>query len=259
MIDAAGLFSVAGRTALVTGASSGIGRMIATGLAAAGAQVLACARTAARLEAACAEIEAETGGRCIAIPGDVATLEGIKALIAATREHISALHILVNNAGTLCDAPLDEYPESGWDDVVNLNLKSCFFLTQQALPLLRDGANEERPATVINIGSVGGIRIGPRETYAYAAAKAGLHHVGKSLAKRLGPEHITVNAIAPGFFPSDMTRITSDEMHEAIVQMIPRRRVGMPADAAGLAIFLASPAAAYVTGTVIPLEGGMAL
>lgn len=259
MIDTAQLFSIAGRTALVTGASSGIGRMIATGLAAAGATVYACARNADRLETAAREIEAETGGRCIALPGDVSTLAGIEALVAALAGREDRLHILVNNAGTLCDAPIDDYPEQGWDDVVDLNLKSCFFLTQKALPLLRAGASAARPSSVVNIGSVGGLRIGPRETYAYAAAKAGLHHVSGSLAKRLGPENITVNAIAPGFFPSDMTRITSDAMHEALVAMVPRRRVGEAQDIAGLAIFLASPAGAYVTGTVIPLEGGMSL
>lgn len=259
MIDTSTLFSVEGRIALVTGASSGIGRMIATGLAAAGATVYACARNADRLTQATREIAAETRGACVALPGDISTLDGIKDVVATLTSQTGQLDILVNNAGTLHDSPLDDYSEDGWDAVVDLNLKSCFFLTQKLLPLLRAGASGERPTTVINIGSVGGIRIGPRETYAYAAAKAGLHHVSKSLAKRLGPENITVNSIAPGFFPSDMTQITSDDMHKAIVQMIPRRRVGQQQDAAGLAIFLASPAAAYVTGTVIPLEGGMSL
>lgn len=259
MIDPAQLFSVAGRTALVTGASSGIGRMIATGLAAAGVTVYACARNADRLSAAAQAIGTETGGRCIPLPGDISTLAGIEALVAALSKQEAGLHILVNNAGTLCDAPIDDYPEQGWDDVVDLNLKSCFFLTQKLLPMLREGATADRPSTVINIGSVGGLRIGPRETYAYAAAKAGLHHVSGSLAKRLGPENITVNCIAPGFFPSDMTRITSDEMHDMLIGMVPRRRVGKAQDVAGLAIFLSSPAAAYITGTVIPLEGGMSL
>jgi NAD(P)-dependent dehydrogenase (short-subunit alcohol dehydrogenase family) len=259
MIDPNALFSVRGRTALVTGASSGIGRMIATGLAAAGATVFACARNVDRLTAAVHEIEQETGGQCSAISCDVATVAGIEALTADLTGRTGALHILVNNAGTLCDVPIDDYPEQGWDDVVDLNLKSCFFMVQKALPLLRAGATAERPATVINIGSVGGLRVGPRETYAYAAAKAGLHHLSGSLAKRLGPENITVNAIAPGFFPSDITKITSKDMHQALIQMVPRRRVGQAQDVAGLAIFLASSAAGYLTGAVIPLEGGMSL
>ncbi|MHC0054662.1 SDR family NAD(P)-dependent oxidoreductase [Actibacterium sp. D379-3] len=164
-----------------------------------GARVYACARTADRLDTAVAAIRAETGGDIVALPGDVASLDGITALIADLAAHEAHLDILVNNAGTICDAPLDDYPEDSWDSTVDLNLKCCFFLTQKALPLLRAQARPERPATVINIGSVGGIRIGPRETYAYAAAKA------------------------------------------------------------GLAVFLASSAAAYMTGTVIPLEGGMSL
>ncbi|ALG91664.1 MULTISPECIES: SDR family oxidoreductase [Actibacterium] len=259
MIDPAQMFSINGRVALVTGASSGIGRMIATGLAACGARVYACARTAARLEEAVAEIRQETSGDVIALPGDVSTVAGIEALVAELSNHEKQVDILVNNAGTICEAPIDEYPEDGWDSVLSLNLKSCFFLTQKLLPLMRAGATGERPSTVINIGSVGALRIGPKETYAYAAAKAGLHHLSKSMAKRLAPENITINSIAPGFFPSDMTQITSDEMHDMLIQMVPRRRVGQPLDLAGLAVFLASPAASYMTGTVIPVEGGMSL
>jgi NAD(P)-dependent dehydrogenase (short-subunit alcohol dehydrogenase family) len=258
-MDVGSLFSVRGRVALVTGGTSGIGRMIATGLAAAGAKVYICARSAENCARVSAALAAETGGMVIGIPADLSTVAGIGQLAARIAADEPALHILVNNAGTLCDAPIDTYPEEGWDDVLDLNLKAGFFMLQKVLPLLRAGGTHERPATVINIGSVGALRVGPRETYAYAAAKAGLHHVSKSLAKRLGPENVTVNVIAPGFFPSEMTRITSDEMHRTLIGMVPRRRVGEPEDVAGTVLFLASRAGAYVTGAVIPLEGGMSI
>lgn len=233
--------------------------MIASTLAARGARVHLCARTADKLERAAAEIRAETGGAVQALPGDVSSLAGIRKVVGELSRREARLDILVNNAGTLCDAPLDSYPEDGWDNVLTLNLKSCFFLVQQCLPLLRESARDARPATVINIGSVGGLRVGPRETYAYAAAKAGLHHLSHSLAKRLGPENITVNAVAPGFFPSELTKVASPEAEAQIVGMVPRRRMGTAADVGGLAVFLASPAAAYLTGAVIPLDGGLSL
>jgi NAD(P)-dependent dehydrogenase (short-subunit alcohol dehydrogenase family) len=258
-MDTAALFSVKGRTALVTGGSSGIGRMIATGYAAAGAKVYICARSATKIAAAAAAITAETGGTVIGIAADLSTIAGITALAATITEHEPVLHILVNNAGTLVDAPVDDYPESGWDDVLDLNLKAPFFLMQKLLPLLRAGANHERPATIINIGSVGALKVGPREVYAYAAAKAAVHYLAKSLAKRLGPDNITVNVIAPGFFESEMTVITSEEMRQMVIGMVPRRRTGTPEDMAGAAIYLASRAGAYVTGSVIPVEGGLAI
>jgi NAD(P)-dependent dehydrogenase (short-subunit alcohol dehydrogenase family) len=258
-MDVTSLFSVRGRVALVTGGTSGIGRMIATGLAAAGARVHICARSAENCAAAAAAIGAETGGEVIGTPADLSTLAGITALATQIAAAEPDLHILVNNAGTLCDAPIDLYPEDGWDSVLDLNLKATFFLLQKLLPQLRAAGTPERPATVINIGSVGALRVGPRETYAYAAAKAGLHHVTRSLAKRLGPENITVNVIAPGFFPSEMTKITSEEMHQALIAMVPRRRVGQPEDMAGAALYLASRAGAYVTGSVLALEGGMSI
>jgi NAD(P)-dependent dehydrogenase (short-subunit alcohol dehydrogenase family) len=258
-MDIASLFAVTGRVALVTGGTSGIGRMIATGLAAAGARVYICARSAETCRSVAAELSAETGGTVIGLPADLSTLPGITALADSIKAAEGALHILVNNAGTLCDAPIDDYPEDGWDSVLDLNLKATFFMLQKLLPLLRAGGTAERPASVINIGSVGALRVGPRETYAYAAAKAGLHHVSKSLAKRLGPENITVNVIAPGFFPSEMTKITSDEMHTMLIGMVPRRRVGEPEDVAGAVLYLASRAGAYVTGSVLALEGGMSI
>lgn len=247
---------LAGRRALVTGGSSGIGRMIAEGLATAGAEVHIAARGADRLASAVREIAESTGAVTHAHKADVGTSGGIASLVAELGGE--PLHILVNNAGVLCDAPIDEYPEEGWDDVFSLNLKACFFLTQKVLPNLRAAATRDGVASVINIGSVGGLRVGPRETYAYAAAKAGLHHLTGSLAKRLGPESITVNCIAPGFFPSAMTP-TDSEVLKGLLQQVPRRRVGEARDIAALATFLASPVSGYLTGAVIPLDGGMSL
>ncbi len=258
-MDASGLFSVSGRIALVTGGSSGIGRMIATGYAAAGAKVYICARSAAKIAAAARDIAAETGGAVIGITADLSTVAGIEALAAALRARESVLHILVNNAGTLTDEPLDDFSEAAWDEVIDLNLKTPFFLMQRLLPLLRAGATPDRPASVINIGSVGALKIGPREVYSYQASKSAVHWLTKSLAKKLGPDHITVNAIAPGFFESEMTVITSDEMRQMVIGMVPRRRTGTPEDMAGAAIYLASRAGAYVTGSVIPVEGGLAI
>ncbi|AOG00661.1 MAG: SDR family oxidoreductase [Blastomonas sp.] len=254
-MDAAGLFSVAGRVALVTGGSAGIGRMIATGLAAAGARVYICARDSDKVAHAVADI----GGDCIGLTADVATLEGIAELVAQIAAREPALHILVNNAGTLTDAPLDAFSEDQWDDVIDLNLKTPFFLMQQLLPQLRAGASADRPSNVINIGSVGALKIGPREVYSYQASKGAIHWLTRSLAKKLGPQHITVNAIAPGFFESDMTVITDDAMRAMVVSMVPRGRTGTPEDMAGAAIYLASRAGAYVTGSVLPVEGGLAI
>jgi NAD(P)-dependent dehydrogenase (short-subunit alcohol dehydrogenase family) len=254
-MDIANLFSVRGRVALVTGGSSGIGRMIATGLAAAGAKVYICARSAGKIATAAAEID----GDVIGLTADLSSVAGVTALAAEIAARESALHILVNNAGTLTDAPLDEFSEAAWDDVIDLNLKTPFFLMQKLLPLLRADATAERPATVINIGSVGALKIGPREVYSYQASKGAIHWLTKSIAKKLGPDNITVNAIAPGFFESEMTVITSEEMRNMVIGMVPRRRTGTPEDVAGAAIYLASRAGAYVTGSVIPVEGGLAI
>ncbi len=258
-MNVANLFSVAGRVAVVTGGTSGIGRHIATGLAAAGAKVYICARTETKVAAAASEIAASTGGSVTGLAADLSTLSSLAAFAAELTEREPALHILVNNAGTLIDAPIDDYPEAGWDQVMDLNLKAPFFLTQKLLPLLRAGADAERPASVLAIGSVGALKIGPREVYAYQASKAAIHWLVKALAKKLGPDHITVNAIAPGFFESEMTVITSDEMRDMVVSMVPRRRIGAPEDVAAAAIYLASRAGAYVTGSVIPVEGGLAI
>lgn len=254
-MDIPGLFSVKGRVALVTGGSAGIGRMIASGLAAAGARVYICARNAEKVASAAAEI----GDNVIGLPADISTGDGIAWLVEqlATRE--PAVHILVNNAGTLADAPIDAFSEDQWDSVLDLNLKTPFFLLQKLLPLLRAGGTADRPAAVINIGSVGALKIGPREVYSYQASKGAIHWLTKSLAKKLAADNITVNAIAPGFFESDMTVITDDAMRRMVESAVPRGRTGTPEDVAGAAIYLASRAGAYVTGSVIPVEGGLAI
>ena len=254
-MDIANLFSGKDRVALVTGGSAGIGRMIASGLAAAGARVYICARNADKVASAAADMV----GDVIGLAGDVSTLEGMDALASQIADRETALHILVNNAGTLSDAPLDLFSEDQWDSVLDLNLKTPFFLLQKLLPLLRAGGSAEKPSSVINIGSVGALKIGPREVYSYQASKGAIHWLTKSLAKKLAADNITVNAIAPGFFESDMTVIADDTMRKMVEAAVPRGRTGTPEDVAGAAIYLASRAGAYVTGSVIPVEGGLAI
>lgn len=258
-MNVAELFSVKDRVAVVTGGSAGIGRHIATGFAAAGAKVYICARTEAKVTAAAAEISAATGGRCIGLVADLSTLAGIEALVAAVSAREQAVHVLVNNAGTMAEASIDDYGEEEWDPVIDLNLKAPFFALREFLPLLRAAGTAERPASIINIGSVGALKVGPKENYAYQASKSAIHWIAKGLAKRLGRDNITVNVIAPGFFESEMTVITSDDMRKMVVSMVPRGRVGTPEDLAGAAIYLASRAGAYVTGSIIPVEGGLSI
>lgn len=258
-MNPAELFSVKDRIAVVTGGSGGIGRHIATGFAAAGAKVYICARTEAKVLDAAREISTSTGGQCIGLTADVSSLEGVDALVARVSEAENALHILVNNAGAMAEAPIDDYSEQDWDQVMDLNLKAPFFLLQKFLPLLRAGGTKERPASLINIGSVGALKVGPKENYAYQASKGAIHWLAKSLAKRLGRDHITANVIAPGFFETEMTVITSDEMRKMVEGMVPRGRTGTAEDLAGAAIYLASRAGAYVTGSVIPVEGGLSI
>lgn len=254
-MDIPGLFSIRGRVALVTGGSAGIGRMIASGLAAAGARVYICARNAEKVTTAAAEIE----GDVIGLAGDLSTVSGIEAIANHIAALEPALHILVNNAGTLSDAPIDAFNEEQWDSVIDLNLKTPFFLLQRLLPLLRAGATAEHPSTVINIGSVGALKIGPREVYSYQASKGAIHWLTRSLAKKLAPDNVTVNVIAPGFFESDMTVIADDAMRRMVESTVPRGRTGTPEDVAGAAIYLSSRAGAYITGSVIPVEGGLSI
>jgi len=251
------LFDVSGRTALVTGGSRGVGLMIARGLVAAGARVIVSSRKEADLGAAARELASV--GECLAIPGDVSTPEGAAALAAAVGERFESLHLLVNNAGASWGAPLDEFPASGWDRVVHTNVEGLFHLTVALLPALRAAARPDDPARVINIGSVDGLRAPAMENYSYSAAKAAVHMLTRHLAKRLASERITVNAIAPGPFESKMTAfmLENPETREMVEQTVPLGRIGRPDDVAGLTIFLASRAGSYLTGTVIPLDGGI--
>jgi NAD(P)-dependent dehydrogenase (short-subunit alcohol dehydrogenase family) len=251
------LFDVSGKTALVTGGSRGIGLMIARGLVQAGASVIVSSRKSEDVRAA-AEQLGELG-ECQAIPGDVSTPAGAGELAAATREIFPTLDILVNNAGVVWGAPLEEFPAIGWDKVAHTNVEGVFHLTVALLDSLRAAASVEDPARVINIGSIDGLRTPAVENYSYSASKAAVHMLTRHLAKRLASEHITVNAIAPGPFESKMMAFALDnpETRGVIEQTVPLGRIGRPDDVAGLTLFLASRAGAYLTGTVIPLDGGI--
>ena len=253
MIDTAELFSLKGRSALITGGSRGIGRMIAEGFLRAGARVYISARKADACVATADELSAI--GPCVSLPADVSTLDGIKALVAAYQQHEPSLDILVNNAGAAWGAPYDEFPESGWDKVVDLNLKAPFFLTQALTPLLKKAATDHL-AKVIHIASIDGVSVNPQETYSYAASKAGLIHLTRRMALKLAPERIVVSAIAPGAFASTMNKDARDRGDE-IAKRIPLGRIGTPEDMAGAAIFLASRAGDYVVGSTLIVDGGV--
>jgi NAD(P)-dependent dehydrogenase (short-subunit alcohol dehydrogenase family) len=248
------LFSLAGRTALITGGSRGIGRMIATGFLKAGAKVYISARKAAACDVTAAELAAL--GPCVSLPADVSTEAGLRGLVAAYAEREAHLDILVNNAGAAWGAPFDEFPESGWDKVVDLNLKSPFFLTQALHGHLLAGAARGHCAKVIHIASIDGVSVNPQETYSYAASKAGLIHLTRRMALRLAPEGIVVSAIAPGAFASEMNRVARDHGNE-IARLIPARRIGTEEDMAGAAIYLASRAGDYVVGSTLVVDGGV--
>lgn len=247
------LFSLKGRVALITGGSRGIGRMIAASFLAQGARVYISARKAQACDQTASELSSL--GPCVSLPADVSTVEGAHALVAAYSKHESVLDILVNNAGAAWGAPYDEFPESGWDKVVDLNLKAPFFLTQALTPLLRKAATDHL-AKVINIASIDGISVNPQETYSYAASKAGLIQLTRRMALRLAPERIIVSAIAPGAFASDMNKVARDHADE-VVRHIPAGRIGRDEDMAGAAIYLASRAGDYVVGSTLVVDGGV--
>ncbi|MEV4772826.1 glucose 1-dehydrogenase [Micromonospora humida] len=251
------LFSVDGKTVLVTGGSRGIGLMIARGFVRAGATVVISSRKADVCEAVAEELSAE--GRCEAIPADLGDDEGAEALAATVRERYDRLDVLVNNAGATWGAPLESYPGSAFDKLWAVNVKAVFRLTTALLPALRAAAGDDDPARVINIGSIDGLRVPTMEVYAYSATKAAVHMLTRSLAHQLAAERITVNAIAPGPFESKMMAFALDDpaTRAAITQQVPLGRIGRPDDMAGAAIFLASRAGAYLTGAVIPVDGGI--
>lgn len=253
-MDLSSLFSLKGRVALVTGGSRGIGRMIAEGLLSQGARVYISARKA---EAAVATAEELSEfGHCIALPADVSTMAGIQELLSAFREHEDRLDVLVNNAGAAWAEPFDEFPESGWDKVMNLNVKAPFFLTQQAKDLLLNAHSQGgHLAKVINIGSIDGLSLNPLETYSYHASKAGVTHLTKRMAVELAPQGIVVSAIAPGAFASTMNKAARDQSDE-VAARIPSGRIGRPEDMAAAAAYLASDAGDYVVGSTLTIDGG---
>ncbi|NIJ21803.1 NAD(P)-dependent dehydrogenase (short-subunit alcohol dehydrogenase family) [Sphingomonas naasensis] len=251
-MDTTNLFRLDGRVALVTGGSRGIGRMIATGFVAQGAKVY----VSSRKPEACEETAAALGANCIALPHDIATVEGCRALAADLAGREQRLDILVNNAGAAWGEDFDTFPESGWDKVMNLNVKSPFFLTQALHDLLRAGAAAGRPAKVINITSIDGQRVNPWETYSYQASKAALIHLTRRMAARLIRDHIVVSSLAPGAFPSDMNKAARDH-GDGVARRIPAGRIGVDEDMAGAAIYLASRAGDYVVGETLTVDGGL--
>lgn len=257
------LFSIDGKVALVTGGSRGIGEMIAAGFLAHGAKVYISSRKADVCDATAARLAEEYDGECISIPADLSKLEGIEALAAAVREREDHLDILVNNAGASWGAPLDEFPENGWDKVMDTNVKGVFFLTQRMLPLLEASATADDPGRVINIGSVDGIQTPAFDNFSYGPSKAAVHHLTRQMAAHLVRRNVIVNAIAPGPFPTWMLSTgvgTGGDVEgtdwAAVGRGNPRGRVGTPEDIAGLAIFLSSRAGAYTVGEVITCDGG---
>ena len=247
------LFDISGKVAVVTGGSRGIGAMIARGFLENGVKTYITSRKESELRAA--ESELSAFGECIAIPSDLSTLDGVIAFAGEISQREERLDILVNNAGASWGASIDEFPESGWDKVMDLNVKSLFFLTQKLLPSLRAAGNAEDPARVINIGSVNGINNGHLNNYSYSASKAAVHHLTRVLAADLAPQHVNVNAIAPYFFPSKMTAHMMEE-EQKMLETIPRGRLGNAEDAAGTVIYLCSRASAWVCGHTLALDGG---
>ena len=257
------LFSISGKIAVVTGGSRGIGEMIAAGFLANGAKVYISSRKAAACDATAARLADTYGGECISIPANLAELAGIDALAAQLREREDHLNILVNNAGVSWGAPLDDFPESGWDKVFDTNVKGVFFTTQRLLPLLEAGASADDPARVINIGSIDGMRAPVFDTHSYGPSKAAVHALSREMATKLVKRNVIVNAIAPGPYPTWMLSTgvggggdVENTDWDMVATRNPRGRVGTPEDIAGLAIFLSSRAGAFVVGQVIASDGG---
>jgi len=251
-MDVSSLFRLDGRVALVTGGSRGIGRMIAEGFVASGAKVYVSSRRADACEATAAAL----GPNAIALPHDVSTVEGCRALAADLGKREQQLDVLVNNAGAAWGEPFESFPEKGWDKVMDLNVKSPFFLTQALHGLLKAGGSAERPAKVINITSIDGQRLNAWETYSYQASKAALIHLTRRMAARLVRDHIHVTSIAPGAFPSDMNKAARDH-GGTVAQAIPAKRIGVAEDMAGAAIYLASRAGDYLVGETVTVDGGL--
>ena len=256
-INVADLFSIKGKTALVTGGSRGIGLMIARGYVESGVKVY----ISSRKKDVCDKVEEELSriGPCVSLPANVATPEGRKFLVDEITKQGESLSILVNNAGITWGAPLEEYPDDAFQRVMDLNVHAMFALTRDLLPLLEKAATREDPARVINIGSMDGIYVPTVQqtgTYAYSASKAAVHHLTRALAVELGPRNITVNAVAPGFFPSKITEFIMEHYLDDMEGNCPLKRLGKPAEMAGIAIYLASRAGAFTNGSTIVVDGG---
>ncbi|OOC00792.1 SDR family oxidoreductase [Amycolatopsis azurea] len=250
------LFDLTGKYALVTGGTRGIGLMIARGLLQAGARVVVSSRKAD----ACAEAQhlLSEFGDVQAIPADLSRHEECQRLADLVEADSKRLDILVNNAGAMWREPLETFPDEAWDSVIDLNLKSPFWLVQALLPALRRAGTADDPARIINIGSIAAVHVAESPNYSYASSKAGLHQLTRVLARELGPQHVTVNAVAPGPFPSQMMAATLEAVGDTIAAKAPLRRLGRDDDMAGIAVFLASRAGSYLTGTIIPVDGGIA-
>ncbi|HVF75544.1 MAG TPA: SDR family oxidoreductase [Acidimicrobiales bacterium] len=258
-VDSRSLFDVSGKTVLVTGGSRGIGRMIAHGFVAAGARVYISARSEEELASAQAELAAH--GECHALRADLSSEAGARALVEGLAEREPALHVLVNNAGANWGAPLESHDDAALERVLALNVKGTFHVTRFAVPLLKAAATPEDPARIITVGSVAGMIVPDSGVYGYAASKAAVHSLSRHLARELTPDHITVNVLAPGSFPSKMTQFIFEapKGEEFLIRRIPAGRTGRTADIAGPALFLASRAAAYVSGAVLTVDGGWSL
>ena len=248
------MFSVAGKTAIVTGGSRGLGKMIAHGFVENGVKTYITARKAEACEATAAELS--EGGVCIALPADISTTAGRNLFVEAIKQRESKIDILVNNAGAAWGASFEDYPDDGYDKVMDINVRAVFMLTRDLLPLLTKDASTENPSRVINIGSIDGLRVSSMDNFAYGASKAAVHFLTRNLAVRLARKGLTFNAIAPGPFESKMMAHTLAQFQDRIEKENPMGRIGSPRDMAGLALFLASPAATYMTGQIISLDGG---
>ncbi len=248
------LFDIKGKVALITGGSRGIGEMIAEGFVRQGVKTYISSRKKEQCDNTAMRLS--KFGQCISIPADLTQINEIQNLFSTINKNEKKLHILVNNAGAAWGADFDNFPENGWDKVMDTNVKSIFFLTQKFVKLLEKSGTDSDPSRVINVGSIDGIGIPRAETYSYPASKAAVHQLTRVLANRLAKRNININAIAPGPFQSKMMNETLKKYEKEIINSVPRKRIGIPEDMAGPAIFLSSKASAYITGIVLPVDGG---
>ena len=259
-LSVASLFDLRGRTSLVTGGSSGIGLEMARGLLRNGAQVIIASRSERKLDEALAELEAYPDVHAFAF--DITVADDRQRLVAEVRQRFGSLYLLINNAGTNWGANLEDYPDSGFAKVMDTNVNAQFALTRDLVPMLAAAGSSDLPARIINIGSMDGLQVPIVQrvpTFAYSASKAALHHLTRALAVDLAPRRITVNAVAPGFFASRMTRHLFEQYLTDIEQDCPLGRIGRAEEIVGIVAYLASRAGSYTTGAVIPVDGGTSI